>query len=180
MTSSSNPQEQRTAIEGRALLESKLDAWKHLATDGSPEYRDYNRRAHAALSALLQQRDDLVAALEVCRKAIVSDQNGLAIVCTVWVPDTPSETLVDFIDAALERARSTHTHGERDLMATETTSLAAREIAVLRDIDRDGFTGNRLFSDLRDRKLIKQLRPRQAGPWILTDAGRAVLAKGET
>jgi len=46
-------------------------------------------------------------ALAVIRRSIFADINALSICCTVWVneADSPNETLVDYIDATLDRTK---------------------------------------------------------------------------
>lgn len=58
-----------------------------------------------------------------------------------------------------------------------TNELKERLLASLQHVADHGFTEN-LFSYLRNNRLVKQIRPNQAGPWVLTDRGKKFLSEG--
>jgi hypothetical protein len=77
----------------------------------SPYMKSLTNEAASAierLSAIEQERDALRVALTKVKEAIESPLNKFAVADTIWMlgEPFPTETLLDFIDAALNQSRT--------------------------------------------------------------------------
>lgn len=101
-------------LRGGSSVFVRNEGGRVVATDRKPYFESHDDEDAAtaafiaasreAVPALIAEVERLREALGRTKEAILSDVNGLAIQCTIWMPCpgvAPTETLVDFIDAAL-------------------------------------------------------------------------------
>jgi hypothetical protein len=81
----------RVSPEDESAFHERIEAW---------------RAAEARLAVVERERDEARAALTSVRDAIVR-ADPYVLTCTLWMPDSMSETVVDFIDAALPTPEAT-------------------------------------------------------------------------
>jgi hypothetical protein len=75
-------------------------------THSNTPYAEIAKEAAAEITRLRKERDEARAALTSVRDAIVR-ADPYVLTCTLWMPDSMSETVVDFIDAALPTPEAT-------------------------------------------------------------------------
>lgn len=84
-----------------------IDSWggNWSPVSGGTQEHEYVRAD--TVTARLAAAEAMAEALRVARRTLIEGGGG-GVTCTVWVPDDvcPSETLVDHIDAALEKWRA--------------------------------------------------------------------------
>jgi chromosome segregation ATPase len=87
--------------------EARIEELKSENTDLGNEIHSLIDARTAAEAECLRLKE----ALANVKTAILSPDNELSVVCTVWMHDSPAETVVDYIDAAM--SRSALQQGER-------------------------------------------------------------------
>ena len=78
----------------------RLDHHRHIA-----QLREDNSALQAQLAAREAERDEAVEHIRVVKRVLTEGQLGIT--CTIWHPDYPAETMLDFLDAFLTRMKGT-------------------------------------------------------------------------